>query len=340
MSDYHLLSTWRIAAPLEAVYATILDSPDWPHWWPAVRQVEALVAGEADGVNSVWRYAWQGRLPYRLVFDVRISRIDNLRAIEGVADGDLEGTGGWYFCREGEVSVVRYDWHVRSRRWWMNLLAPLLRPVFIRNHALVMEQGGEGLARRLGVSLLGQQSVDLLDAPVRDKVEQGQAPGWRRLLLVGLLAGSAATVVQLALWWLTGVPLIETIWRDTRLTAAIVMGQSVLLPPAIFRWDVLLVATLLHFALSFACAVIPAPFSKFRYALPRLVLGAIYGLLIYAVNLFGFTLLFPWFEVARGWVTLVAHVVFGMVLIGGQFSGRWPGKPGLPAARHQAVPGK
>jgi uncharacterized protein YndB with AHSA1/START domain len=317
VSDYHLLSTWRIAAPLAQVYATILDSPDWPQWWPAVKRVEALVAGDADGVNSVWRYAWQGKLPYRLAFDVRISRVESLVAIEGIAQGDLDGTGGWYFSNEGEVSIVRYDWHVRSRRGWMNLLAPLLRPLFICNHALVMQQGGEGLARRLGVPLLGEKSVDLLDGSASQQDRRRELPNRCHWLLVGLLAGSAATVVQLMLWWLTGVPLLETIWRDSRLTAAIVLGQSILLPPTAFRWDVLLAATLVHFALSMACAVIPAAFARRRSALATLALGAIYGVLIYGVNLYGFTLLFPWFEVARGWVTLVAHLVFGIVLVGG-----------------------
>jgi hypothetical protein len=38
----------------------------------------------------------------------------------------------------------------------MNALAPLLRPAFVWNHDWVMRQGGEGLARRLGVPLLGR----------------------------------------------------------------------------------------------------------------------------------------------------------------------------------------
>jgi len=36
---------------------------------------------------------------------------------------------------------------------WMNLLAPLLAPVFAWNHDQVMAEGGRGLARHLGVTL-------------------------------------------------------------------------------------------------------------------------------------------------------------------------------------------
>jgi len=29
--------------------------------------------------------------------------------------------------------------------------------------------------------------------------------------------------------------------------------------------------------------------------------------------MYGFTLVYPWFEQARDWITVVAHVVFGVV---------------------------
>jgi hypothetical protein len=55
-----------------------------------------------------------------------------------------------------------YEWHVRSTRWWMNLIAPFARPMFIRNHGILMRQGAEGLARLLGAPLVGQESIDLM----------------------------------------------------------------------------------------------------------------------------------------------------------------------------------
>ena len=33
MAEYHLLTIWRIEAPLEEVYATIINSLNWPDWW-------------------------------------------------------------------------------------------------------------------------------------------------------------------------------------------------------------------------------------------------------------------------------------------------------------------
>lgn len=330
MSEYRLLTIWRVEAPLEKVYAAIENSLHWPRWWPGAETVEELATGDANGIDSVRRYAWQGQLPYRVVFDVRATRIESLVAIEGSSRGDLDGVGRWHFSRQGAVSVVRYEWHVRVTRWWMKLAAPLARSFFIRNHALLMKQGGEGLARLLGSRLLSQENIDLM----ADAVPSGRAPGRRReggaidplmALVVGVAAGVLATVAQLILWWLTQVPLAETLLRDARLTAAMLMGPAVLAPPSTAVWQILLVATVIHFSLSVAYALILAPLlarlaaqggGRLRTG-PALLAGALYGLLIYAINLYGFTLIFPWFAVARDWVTLAAHLVFGLALAGG-----------------------
>lgn len=322
MAEYRLLTTWRIEAPLELVYAAIQNSLCWPDWWSSVKKVKQVAAGDANGIDSVWRYTWRGRLPYRVVFEVSPTRIEDLVTIEGTTRGDLEGTGGWYFSRQSTVSIVRCEWHVRSTRWWMNLLAPIARPIFTRNHALVMKQGGDGLARLLGATLIGQETIDLLAATAVPRVVPGR---WRErgrmipalVLLVGLGAGLIATVTQLFLWWLSEIPLLETLFRDARLTAAVVMGPGVLPPPSTIQWDILLVATLVHSALSVVYALIPAYLSSRLRIGPALLVGALYGLVVYVVNLYGFTLLFPWFAVTRDWITLIAHLAFGVALMGG-----------------------
>ena len=54
------------------------------------------------------------------------------------------------------MTAVVYEWNVRTTKQWMNLLAPIARPVFAWNHDTVMGWGGEGLARRVGGRLLAQ----------------------------------------------------------------------------------------------------------------------------------------------------------------------------------------
>jgi hypothetical protein len=135
-------------------------------------------------------------------------------------------------------------------------------------------------------------------------------------LLGGVAAGIVATAAQVVLWWLTSVPVPATLLRDARLTAAIVMGRSVLPPPSTWRWDIMLMATLIHFGLSIAYAVIPTFFAWRLRTVSAIFAGALYGLAIYGVNLYGFTVIFPWFTVTRDWITVLTHVVFGIALAG------------------------
>jgi len=77
--------------------------------------------------------------------------------MEGIATGDLNGTGSWKLENLDGSTRVTYLWIVSTEKTWMNLLAPLLAPVFAWNHDQVMLAGGKGLARHLGVSLLSFQ---------------------------------------------------------------------------------------------------------------------------------------------------------------------------------------
>jgi len=174
VAEYRLLTIWRFDAPLEAVYAAIHNAPHWPDWWPGMQKVEQVAAGDPDGINSILRYYWQGRLPYRMVFEVRATRIEKYVAIEGSVQGDLEGIGRWHFSNEDAVSVIRYEWHVRSTRWWMNLIAPFARSMFIRNHGVLMRHGAEGLARQLDAPLVSQENIDLLVETAPSTAVHGQ----------------------------------------------------------------------------------------------------------------------------------------------------------------------
>jgi len=154
MRDYHFLTLWKLAAPRAIVCQVIEDSLAWPQWWPGVEHVEELDPGDAAGIGSIRRYTWKGRLPYRLRFDIEVTRALRRHMVEGVASGDVEGIGCWHFATEGDNTLVRYEWKVRPTRSWMRLLSPLASPVFRWNHDVLMRQGGEGLARRLNTRLL------------------------------------------------------------------------------------------------------------------------------------------------------------------------------------------
>ena len=76
--------------------------------------------------------------------------------------------------------------------------------------------------------------------------------------VAGIAAGTLATVAQLILWWLADMAPVDTLLRDARLTAALLMGRAVLSPGVAATWLILLVATLIHFTLSVLYAIVPA----------------------------------------------------------------------------------
>jgi hypothetical protein len=113
--------------------------------------------GDQSGVGSIQRYTWKSKLPYRLSFDMETNRIEPPLLLEGIATGELQGRGLWQLSTEGRETIVRFDWKVETTKRWMNLLAPLARPLFEWNHNVVMSWGAKGLAQRLGAGVVEQK---------------------------------------------------------------------------------------------------------------------------------------------------------------------------------------
>jgi uncharacterized protein YndB with AHSA1/START domain len=150
MKVYNFRTVWLIEAPIGAVWDAIVDSERWPEWWPFLESVEVIAKGEYCGIGSIRRYTWGGTLPYRLAFQITVTKIERPQLIEGVASGDLEGLGRWTLSEEGGRSTrVEYLLRARSTKPWMNMSAPLLGCFFRWNHNRVMNSGLKGLCNYL-----------------------------------------------------------------------------------------------------------------------------------------------------------------------------------------------
>jgi carbon monoxide dehydrogenase subunit G len=154
MAHYHYMSTWQLQAPIEQVWAALNDLEHLPTWYTGVQQARELTPGDAQGVGRRVRYVIKGRLPLRLAFEATTTLSVPPRDQKLQAEGQLAGTGHWSLEQQDEVTTARYSWDVRTTRPWMNLLAPLARPLFTWNSRGVMLQAGEGLARFLDVPLV------------------------------------------------------------------------------------------------------------------------------------------------------------------------------------------
>jgi uncharacterized protein YndB with AHSA1/START domain len=154
MRRYDFLTTWILEAPRERVWEALWQSDRWPQWWRGVSSVVELEPGAEDGTGQLARYVWRSRLPYDLSFDMRTTRVERPRLLEGEASGELAGRGRWRLYEDGSLTAVVYEWRVETTKRWMNVLAPIARPAFAWNHDWVMRNGGAGLARHLDARLL------------------------------------------------------------------------------------------------------------------------------------------------------------------------------------------
>jgi hypothetical protein len=138
---------------------------------------------------------------------------------------------------------------------------------------------------------------------------------WKAATWAGLIAGLVFLVAEMLLVWLVqGM----SPWAPPRMIAAMVLGPGVLPPPADFSLMAVMTALVIHFPLAVVYGLV------LGWAVHRLemgwalLVGAAFGLLaVYAVNFYVIApMAFPWFGEARNWISVLAHLIFGIVLAG------------------------
>lgn len=138
---------------------------------------------------------------------------------------------------------------------------------------------------------------------------------WQAAAVAGFAAGAVLMVLEL--FWASalgsGGP-----WQISYMVAALVMGPGILHSAApAFDVGVVAVALITHYLLGIVFGLV---LGALIGALPRETgvgraewIGAAFGIVLYAINFYVLAQLFPWFAELRGWSTLIAHLVFGIV---------------------------
>lgn len=137
---------------------------------------------------------------------------------------------------------------------------------------------------------------------------------WRAAAWAGLIAGIAFMMAEMLLVMLVQG---ESPWAPPRMIAAMVLGKGVLPPPASFDLTIMMAAMMVHLPLSIVYGLaIGGLVHRFEMG-ATLAIGAVAGLAIYLLNFYPIAAIaFPWFAMARGWVSAVAHIFFGLVAAG------------------------
>lgn len=150
----------------------------------------------------------------------------------------------------------------------------------------------------------------------------------------GLIAGAVFLVLEMLLVGIAqGTP-----WAPPRMIGAILLGPDALPPPAGFALGAVLAGLVVHFVMSALFGLgIGALVSRMSTGTAILV-GLAAGLVLYVVNFYVLTAVFPWFADGRNLITIVAHLVFGGVAAWAykELAARARPMPGFRRAEHRA----
>lgn len=155
MARYHFITEFTVSAGRQRTWDALSDPSGWPEWWRWLKRVDVIDEGGPDRLGARYRYFFGTALPYTLAFNVEVVQVDKPSLLVGQASGELQGSGHWRLTDTPEGGTdVSYVWLVETTKRWMNVLAPVGRPLFSWNHDVLMRDFAKGVARITDSELL------------------------------------------------------------------------------------------------------------------------------------------------------------------------------------------
>lgn len=148
---------------------------------------------------------------------------------------------------------------------------------------------------------------------------------WKAGVWSGLIAGAVFMMLEmLMVAFIQG----ESPWGPPRMIAAMILGEGVLPPPATFDIGIMMAAMMVHFILAIVYGLIVGWLLHWTKRLGiALLIGAVFGFGIYLVNFYLIApAAFPWFAMARNWISVFNHTLFGIVTAGAYIGLRHTGE--------------
>lgn len=135
---------------------------------------------------------------------------------------------------------------------------------------------------------------------------------WGAAALAGLVGGIVFMMMEMLLVW---IAMGQSPWGPPRMIAAMVMGKGVLPPPATFSAPIMMVAMAIHMMMSVVYGLVVGAIVHRMGKAAALATGALFGLVaVYLVNFHVVApMMFPWFTEAQNWVSVLSHIMFGVV---------------------------
>jgi hypothetical protein len=139
LNDYRFRSLWSVRATTVRVFDALVDLANYPAWWPDIRSVRQV---DDDTAEVVCR----STLPYVLNFRLHRAEEDSARGLMRVdMTGDLEGyVQAVVASHRTSGALLDISQRVIVTKPLLRAFAPVARPLFRANHALMMRRGQRG----------------------------------------------------------------------------------------------------------------------------------------------------------------------------------------------------
>jgi hypothetical protein len=139
LHDYRFRNVWSVRATPNRVFDALVDLANYPTWWPDIRAVTRV---DDDTAEVLCRAA----LPYLLTFRLHRAEEDPGNGRMRVdMTGDLEGyVQGVVADHPPSGALLAISQRVVVTKPLLRAFAPVARPLFRANHALMMRRGQRG----------------------------------------------------------------------------------------------------------------------------------------------------------------------------------------------------
>lgn len=159
-AQYHLITRLRLSVDRASTWDTFIEVEEWPRWWRWLEDVEMIREGDDDGVGAIFRQSITSPLRYGFSWETEIVRVIDQSLVELDSSGALQGRGRFEMSgANGGPTDVVFTWLVETNKRWMNLIAPIGRPVFTWSHDRLMADFGRGMASEAGGDLLSVSHI-------------------------------------------------------------------------------------------------------------------------------------------------------------------------------------
>lgn len=144
LNDYSFRNIWSVRAATTRVFDTLVDVANYPAWWPDIRSVTRVDDNTAE-------VTCRALLPYALTFRLHRAEEDaGAGRMRVDITGDLEGyCQGVVAEHRSAGALLAISQRVVVNKRLLRALAPIARPLFRANHAVMMHRGQRGFREYL-----------------------------------------------------------------------------------------------------------------------------------------------------------------------------------------------